>query len=51
MANYSFVESSGQVDSDIMIVKENNVAVDTDIVVIVNLDPAGQAALNCKSDY
>ena len=49
MANFSFVESSGQMDNAIMIVKENNIVVDTDIVVIVNLDPAGQTAQNCKS--
>ena len=49
MANYSFVESSGELDNAIMIVKENSVVVDTHIVVIINLDPAGQTALNCKS--
>ena len=49
MANYSFVESSGQLDNAIMIQKENSVVVDTDIVVIVTLDPAGHTALNCKS--
>ena len=48
MANYSFMERSGQLDNAIMIVKENNVVVDTDIVVNVSLILVGQTAQNCK---
>ena len=51
MASYTFVESSGRLDNAIMIVKENNVVVDTDIVLMVNLYPAGQTAQNCKHVY
>ena len=50
MANYSFVESSGQLDNAIMIMK-NSVVVDTDIVVNITLDLVGQTALNCKLGF
>ena len=50
MDSYSFLESRGQLNNDIMIMKENSVVVDTDIVVIVDLNPAGQTAQNRKCD-
>ena len=51
MASYNFPESSGQLNNAIMIVKENNIIVDNDFVVIVDLDPTGQTAQNCRFNH
>lgn len=48
MSSYRFSETSGQLNSAIMIVKENDIIVDEDFVVRVNLLPTGQTAQICR---